>query len=213
MCNKQCSYCKKEKNIEQFLTEDGKERSTCDTCYLRRKEICGKYLKNNPEKRKESNKNYREANRDKIRELGKKRRTEQSDKISEISRQSVIKRMNENPLIKLKYSLRQKSLTAVKNSKHGGEYYCTLLGCTYDFLKSYIESQFTDGMTWENQGKYGWHVEHIIPLNQAETEEELYKLMLVENIRPLWGKENLYKAKEMRPEDIEIYLNRVMVYG
>ena len=40
-------------------------------------------------------------------------------------------------------------------------------------FKSYIENKFTEGMTWENYGK--WHLDHIKPLYLSENEEDLIK--------------------------------------
>ena len=36
-----------------------------------------------------------------------------------------------------------------------------LIGCTSDELRSHIESKFEPWMTWENQGRGGWDIEHI----------------------------------------------------
>jgi Uri superfamily endonuclease len=36
-----------------------------------------------------------------------------------------------------------------------------LVGCSMDELRAHLESQFTDGMTWDNYGE--WHVDHIKP--------------------------------------------------
>ena len=36
-----------------------------------------------------------------------------------------------------------------------------LIGCTSDELRKHIESLFKPGMTWENQGKGGWDIDHI----------------------------------------------------
>ena len=40
-----------------------------------------------------------------------------------------------------------------------------LIGCDRETFISHIETQFTEGMTWENYGLKGWHVDHIIPLS------------------------------------------------
>lgn len=73
-----------------------------------------------------------------------------------------------------------------------------LLGCSFDFLMGYLESQFEPGMTWENHGFYGWHVDHIIPCNtfNLTDEEEQKKCFHYTNLRPLWAKENW-----SRPDD------------
>ena len=36
-----------------------------------------------------------------------------------------------------------------------------LIGCTRDELRRHIESKFEPWMTWENQGRGGWDIEHI----------------------------------------------------
>ena len=60
-----------------------------------------------------------------------------------------------------------------------------------------MESQFTDGMTWDNWGKYGWHVDHKVPLSSAKTPDELIKLCHYTNLQPLWAKDNLSKGAKI----------------
>ena len=68
-----------------------------------------------------------------------------------------------------------------------------LIGCTLDKLKKYIESQFEEGMTWDNHNKNGWHIDHIVPCNQfnLDNPEEQKKCFNYTNLRPLWAEENL----------------------
>lgn len=66
-----------------------------------------------------------------------------------------------------------------------------LIGCTFEFLKIYIEEQFKEGMSWENYGK--WHIDHKIPTSWAKTEEELKELCKYTNLQPLWAEDNLSK--------------------
>ena len=51
-------------------------------------------------------------------------------------------------------------------------------------------------MTWENHGHGGWHIDHIIPLDSALSEEELYKLCHYTNLQPLWAKDNIRKGNK-----------------
>lgn len=67
------------------------------------------------------------------------------------------------------------------------------LGCTLEFLTQHLESKFKEGMNWNNYGLYGWHIDHIVPLSSAKSEEDLYKLCHYTNLQPLWAKENLSK--------------------
>ena len=72
-----------------------------------------------------------------------------------------------------------------------------LLGCDQETLFEHFESKFQDGMTWENHSFYGWHADHIIPLDSATTVEELVKLCHFTNLQPLWAKENLEKGNKI----------------
>lgn len=69
-----------------------------------------------------------------------------------------------------------------------------LVGCSLDFLKKHIESQFKPGMGWENWSFRGWHIDHIIPLSSARTEDDLYLLCHYSNLQPLWAIDNMKKG-------------------
>ncbi len=71
------------------------------------------------------------------------------------------------------------------------------IGCSLIEFKAHIEAQFLPGMTWENHNKYGWHIDHIIPLCTAKTEEDIYKLCHYSNLQPLWAKDNLSKGSKI----------------
>ena len=50
-----------------------------------------------------------------------------------------------------------------------------LIGCTIDELRNHIESKFEPWMTWENQGKGGWDIDHIkacFHFNLADPEQQ-----------------------------------------
>lgn len=71
-----------------------------------------------------------------------------------------------------------------------------LIGCNIDFFIKYIESKFEDGMSWDNYGYYGWHVDHIIPcasfdLSDEEQQKECFHYT---NLQPMWGEENIRKS-------------------
>ena len=70
------------------------------------------------------------------------------------------------------------------------------LGCSIDELKSYLESRFQQGMSWDNWGTYGWHIDHIKPLSRYNLciPEELKEACHYSNLQPLWAKDNLKKG-------------------
>lgn len=60
-------------------------------------------------------------------------------------------------------------------------------------LTLHLESQFKEGMTWENYGD--WHIDHITPLVNAKRPEDVIKLNRLKNLQPLWAEENLSKNR------------------
>jgi hypothetical protein len=85
---------------------------------------------------------------------------------------------------------------ALKNNSKRGRT-IELIGIDIVGLKNYLETKFTDGMTWENYGLYGWHIDHIIPLSSAKNEDEFTKLCHYTNLQPLWAEDNLKKSNKV----------------
>ena len=83
-------------------------------------------------------------------------------------------------------------LKTKKITKRNGTF--EIIGCTPHELKEHLETQFREGMSWENHGEKGWHIDHIIPLSSAKNEEEIYKLCHYTNLQPLWWDENMSKG-------------------
>lgn len=102
-------------------------------------------------------------------------------------------RLATDPLYKLKRRLRNRLYCALraKSWKKSSSIF-DYLGCSIEELKLHLEKQFQSGMSWDNQGE--WHIDHITPLDSAQTEEELYKLNHYTNLQPLWGIENIKKG-------------------
>jgi type II secretory ATPase GspE/PulE/Tfp pilus assembly ATPase PilB-like protein len=79
-----------------------------------------------------------------------------------------------------------------KNNLKKSEKTEDIIGCSFNEFKNYLESKFDDNMNWENYGE--WHLDHIIPISYAKTEEEIYELNHYTNFQPLWAKDNLSKG-------------------
>jgi len=71
-----------------------------------------------------------------------------------------------------------------------------ILGCTPAEFAAHIESQFVDGMSWENRDK--WDIDHTIACCNATNEEEVIRLNHYTNLRPLWREDNIRKSSEDR---------------
>lgn len=70
-----------------------------------------------------------------------------------------------------------------------------LVGCTLETFKAHLEAQFQPGMTWENRGYEGWHMDHKIPRCRFDLTDpdQLKECFHYTNFQPLWGKQNLRK--------------------
>lgn len=62
-------------------------------------------------------------------------------------------------------------------------------------LKEHLSKNFTDGMTLANYGK--WEIDHIIPLDTAFTEDAVKNLNRLDNLAPLWKKDNAAKRNRI----------------
>ena len=77
-----------------------------------------------------------------------------------------------------------------------------MIGCTPDELRKYLEDRFLEGMSWDNYGINGWHIDHIIPISLAKTLDEVKRLCHYTNYQPLWAEDNLKKGTTITPEYI-----------
>ena len=68
------------------------------------------------------------------------------------------------------------------------------LGCTMDELIVHLESQFSEGMSWNNQGR-AWHIDHIVPLASFDLTDrrQLLEACNWRNLRPMWSNANRSK--------------------
>jgi hypothetical protein len=71
-----------------------------------------------------------------------------------------------------------------------------IFGCNDFEMKNHIESLFQSGMTWDNWGRTGWHIDHIEPLSKASDREDLYRRAHYTNLQPLWATDNLKKSNK-----------------
>lgn len=138
-------------------------------------------------KNKENVKNYYEQNKEQIREK---------------SREYRRNRYKTDLNFRLKCSLRRRIRKTLKNHSKSAKT-LELLGCTPKFLRSYLESKFLPGMSWENYGNPNgdhsdcWHIDHIKPCAGFDLSDPEQQKMCFHytNLQPLWAKDNLKKGR------------------
>lgn len=77
-----------------------------------------------------------------------------------------------------------------------------LLGCNINEFRIYLESLFTEGMSWKNYGRHGWHIDHIIPCKYYQLSDPIEQRQCFHftNCQPMWEKENLQKGCNYKPK-------------
>jgi hypothetical protein len=187
------------KEYQKQYSIDNKEKiiEKSKQWYLNNKEKFKEYQKqyhlDNKEKIIEKRKQYYLDNKEKFKEWSKKHRLNNKENRNKTEKE----RKNNDPLYKLTGNLRIRIYMAIKakgwnkNSSNS-----KILGCDFETVKKHLENQFIDNMSWNNHGLFGWHIDHIIPLAKATTQEELYKLCHYTNLQPLWAADNLSKGSK-----------------
>ena len=111
-------------------------------------------------------------------------------------------RRKNDPTYKILLNLRRRLNTAIK-SQGAKKSIKTLdgFGCTSEFLRNHLESQFKEGMSWDNHAPKGWHVDHIKPCSAFDLNnpEEQMLVNHYTNLQPLWWWENLQKSDKIIP--------------
>lgn len=105
----------------------------------------------------------------------------------------ILSKLKNDTCFKLKCVLRDRFRKALKNNYKTGSAVKDL-GCSIEQLKQWLESQFQEGMTWENygKGKGKWNIDHIVPVSTVDLtdKKQLKKVCHWFNLRPLWENEN-----------------------
>ena len=169
-----CNVCGKELRADNKIGVCRKHR----TFSLKTKERVSKWHKENAEKVKTHKRKY-------AHEKGHK-------KVSERRKTDIEFRMTGN--------IRNR-INKVAKLKGKNKVYRKIekLGCTMLELKKYLESKFKPGMSWDNYGINGWHIDHIYPLSKVDfnDEEALNKAIHYTNLQPLWSIENIIKRDKI----------------
>jgi hypothetical protein len=214
---KWCGCCRSVKLLDAFSLNN----STCKSC---QKIKSDKWKSLNSEKVKQTRQQWRDANRDLENQWNKKYRTINQERIRlqereryaknaervrarkkeayaknkiklNVARKARRELYKKDPLFNLAKRLRDR-IYGIFNRKNCPKNSTTqkLLGCNWSEAKEHLENQFSDGMSWENMGS--WHIDHIVPLASATTQEELIALCHYSNLQPLWAFDNMSKGSK-----------------
>lgn len=159
------------------------------------------YKNKNKEKIKKYNKSWNLRNAEHVKNYRKNYNKNNRPKINKIKQEYYHRVGKENRKLNLNRrlldSLRSRVRSAIVNNC-GNKAYKTieLIGCTVPELKIHLEKQFKPGMSWNNYGMRGWHIDHIIPCAYFDLKniEEQKICFNYKNLQPLWAIDNLQKG-------------------
>ena len=209
-----CTSCKKKlkKTSKNFRTKKGTTgniilRQPCRVCeriqvseYSKTEK--GKEVKRNADKKYRksggkaiSDKKYRDKNKDKLIKA-------QVDRRNYLRKTNPVVKLRDNISLRIRLALKEINLSKRNTTK-------IYTGCEIPFLKDYIQSKFTSKMSWDNYGRFGWHIDHIVPIsyfieNYNFESIEIQKICFnFRNLQPLWEKDNIIKSNKISKEEAE----------
>ena len=227
MVTKVCKECDVEKSINDYHKRKNGKYGRFAICKICRKHISHikwekninnvqerqkEYVKNHNEQKLTAQKKYRKKNQEKIntnnkiyyqnnKKIESKRVMDYYYKnknyVLDRSKKYNTYQYNNDEIFKLKTIMRNRirNFLLLKGITKKNKTF-NIVGCSPSYLKEYIEKKFTEGMSWEKIGQY-IHIDHIIPLSSAKTEEEIYELCHYTNLQPLWAADNLTKYNKI----------------
>lgn len=209
---KVCTKCNEKKLLSEFYKDSNQStglRPDCKKCknkiikeyvvknrdlYLLRKRNHNKiYSITHKERKKQTDKIWLEKNREHRRSYQKEYYQTNKNKINKKQRN----RRKTDIQFRLSNSLRSR-LNLVLKRKDKALSTMFLLGCEVDYLMYHIQEKFTKGMTWDNYGLDGWHIDHIRPcasfdLTEPKQQKQCFHYT---NLQPLWAIDNLKKGSK-----------------
>jgi hypothetical protein len=111
------------------------------------------------------------ANRDRLR----KKADEDADAIAHGYKSAYHKRYATDPAFKAVTLYKRRFQKIALGVGHGSTRMIKMLGCSREGLRRWIESQFEEWMTWENNGpvrKGYWQIDHIVPCSWFDQLDE-----------------------------------------
>lgn len=191
---KTCPHCNKNKPLAEFYFRWDKPhlyQSHCKEC------VCLKVKKRearDPVRKKERDKKYHLENRES--RLAYLKEWQSQNKHLRYPKE------RQRRLTDLHFLLRQRlhnrlSAALRRNSKHSATE--ILLGCTIAEFKSYFESLFRAGMTWDQVVSGEIHIDHKIPCAKFDLskEEDQKTCFHYTNLQPLYARENILKRDSL----------------
>lgn len=162
----QCRSCKKSKSKKPHLVARRKVRQKA-------------YRQANPERERKRTTAWNKAN---------------PDRVNKNNRENKKKRIRENPVLAIRYHMSSR-LSHILAGRAKPAPTMSLVGCSLEDLQAHIQRLFQPGMTWDNYGVHGWHVDHKRPCSSFDFKDpdQVRQCFHFSNLQPLWALDNWIK--------------------
>lgn len=196
---KYCPSCKSAKIKEDFY---GGQHYCIDCCNKKKKaweeenpEYRSNYRKNNKEKQSATHRDWFLRNKEKKNKQNREWYYKNKERHIKNGTKNAKKRLDRDPSARLAKNIRERMRNTIFNGCKSAST-LELLGCSFDDCRKHIEALFQEGMSWENYGFDGWHIDHIRPcasfdLTDPKQQAECFHYT---NLQPLWAIDNIKKG-------------------
>ena len=198
-----CPKCKTEKSVTDFYVDrhspDG-YATACKACrkaYMDgRRDQQKEYRERNKEKLREGKKRYREQNKEKIYAYNSE--YQKRDYVKKKANDRIVEKYNNDDLFRLKMCVRSEIRSGfTRKGFKKSETTEKLVGCTLEEFIGHLKATYYRNYGIEYDGTQKVHIDHIIPIATAETEEEVNKLCHWSNLQLLNAEDNLAKSDSL----------------
>lgn len=189
---KTCIKCGESKPVSEFYKNNQTKDGLTVYCAQCNKEYIYRWRKEHP--------NYQREWFAKNPDYKKYYRRRDIDRSREIARQESARRRS-TPQGKIDCAISAGIRDTLKRGEKRGTKWEKLVGYTVDELMRHLEKQFHPGMSWENYGRGGWHIDHKIPKSAFNYETpydfDFKRCWALQNLQPLWEPDNIKKGNKI----------------
>lgn len=192
-----CPQCNQIKKINDFHKNTYQKDGLSTCCKSCTAQYDRQYYKKNKTKKTKQSADWKRNNPQRQKDLHKRWRENNPEKIKIWNEKSTIARKN-NPRNRLSCQVSAGIRRSIRNEK-ANRHWESLVGYTINDLMRHLESQFQQGMCWDNCGK--WHLDHRRPISSfhfiSPDNEQFKQCWSLNNLQPLWAVDNLSKGSKI----------------
>lgn len=213
METKFCCKCEKDLPLSMFYKDKSRKDGLscyCKECRLayakehhikvkdKHKEYKKKYWQENKYRFVEQRKKYREEHREDMKRWHQQNYAKNRDKIIADGYKHKKERLKTDPIYKYKEQIRH--FVWLGFHRRGFQKPATteqIVDCTAEELKVYLNETFYKNYGYEYDGTDKVHIDHIIPLATAKTQEDVTRLFHYTNLQLLKAEHNQMKSDKL----------------